>query len=75
MSQEDGGDDISKHSPVEKTLVALRGSEHSLEQSAWDYFRVETARDAHFPADSNCRCNYLALRVQTPSEVWSLFVL
>lgn len=46
--------------------MALGGSEHSLEQAVWDYFRGETARDAHFPVDSNCRCNYLALREQTP---------
>lgn len=47
-------------------MVALRGSEHSLEQqAAWDCFRGEKARDAHFPVDSNSRCNYLALREQT----------
>lgn len=66
MSQKYGGE-ICKQSSVEKTLVALGGSEHSLEQQAvWDDFRGETARDAHFPVDSNCRCNYLALREQTP---------
>lgn len=52
---------------VERTLVVLRGSEHSLEQqAAWDYFSGETARRAHFPADNSCRCNYVALREQTP---------
>lgn len=47
--------------------MVLRGTEHSLEQqAAWDYFRRETARHAHFPADNSCRCNSVALREQAP---------
>jgi len=72
MSPRRGGEEICKHCSVEKTSVALRGSEHSLEQQAvWDHFRGEAARDAHFPADGNYRCNYSALREQTPLKFGS----
>lgn len=67
MLQKYGGEKICSHSLVERTLVALGGSEHSLEQQAvWDYFRGEAARHAHFPVDNSCRCNYVVLREQTP---------
>lgn len=36
MLQKYGGEEICKLSSLEETLVALRGSEHSLEQAAWD---------------------------------------
>lgn len=67
MLQKYGGEELCKHSSVEERLVVLKGSEHSLEQQAvWDYFRGDTARDAHFSLDSNCRCECLALREQAP---------
>lgn len=67
MLQQYGGEEFCEHSSEEERLVVLRGSEHSLEQQAvWDYFRGDTARDDHFPVDSNCRSDCLTLREQVP---------